>query len=135
MNGGAQRPGDSDSPQMEPNRGSIEGEWFYEEDQGETRLGIRIEEHLHSERSAWQKIDVYRSAFHGNVLTLDDLVMLTTRDEFVYHEMLVHTPLCAIESPRDVLIIGGGDCGCIREALRHPSVERVVQCDLRCVDL
>jgi spermidine synthase len=115
---------------MEPNRGSLEGDWFYEEDQGRSRFGIRIAEHLHSERSAWQKIDVYRSDFHGNVLTLDDLVMLTTRDEFVYHEMLVHVPLCAIENPRQVLIIGGGDCGCIREALRHDSVERIVQCEI-----
>lgn len=122
--------GNTASPEMEPNRGSVEGDWFYEEDQGSTRLGIRFEEHLHSERSAWQKIDVYRSAFHGHVLTLDDLVMLTTRDEFVYHEMLTHVPLCAMPDPRSVLIIGGGDCGCIREILRHPSVERVVQCEI-----
>jgi spermidine synthase len=115
---------------MEPNRGFVEGGWFYEEDQGSTRLGIRIEEHLHGERSPWQKIDVFQSAFHGKVLTLDDLVMLTERDEFVYHEMLVHVPLTAIESPRDVLIIGGGDCGCIREVLRHPSIEKVVQCEI-----
>ena len=74
---------------MEPNRGSVEGDWFYEEDQGQSRFGFRVAEHLHSEQSAWQKIDVYRSDFHGNVLTLDDLVMLTTRDEFVYHETLV----------------------------------------------
>ena len=118
------------SPQMEPNRGFVEGDWFYEEDQGSTRLGIRIEGHLHSERSEWQKIDVFESAFHGKILTLDDLVMLTERDEFVYHEMLVHVPLIAIESPREVLIIGGGDCGCIREVLRHPCIEKVVQCEI-----
>lgn len=128
MSEGGGRP--ENSPQMEPNRGWFADGWFYEEDQGETRLGIRVEERLHSEQSPWQKIDVYRSRFHGHVLTLDDLVMLTTRDEFVYHEMLVHVPLCAIESPRDVLIIGGGDCGCIREALRHDTVERVVQCEI-----
>jgi spermidine synthase len=115
---------------MEPNRGTVEGDWFYEEDQGSTRFGIRIAEHLHSETSPWQKIDVYRSEFHGVVLTLDDLVMLTSRDEFVYHEMLVHVPLCAMEAPRDVLIIGGGDCGCIREVLKHPGIERVVQCEI-----
>lgn len=115
---------------MKPNRGAVEGDWFYEEDQESTRLGIRIDAHLHSEQSRWQKIDVYRSKFHGHVLTLDDLVMLTTRDEFVYHEMLTHVPLCAMPSPREVLIIGGGDCGCIREILRHPGIERVVQCEI-----
>lgn len=130
MSGASKGRDHTSSPEMEPNRGLVDGDWFYEEDQGATRLGIRFAEHLHSERSPWQKIDVYRSDFHGHVLTLDDLVMLTTRDEFVYHEMLVHVPLCAIESPREVLIIGGGDCGCIREALRHPSIERVVQCEI-----
>ena len=130
MSDGVDRTPDPTSSQMEPNRGSVEDGWFYEEDQGQTRFGIRIAEHLHSERSDWQKIDVYRSDFHGHVLTLDDLVMLTSRDEFVYHEMLVHVPLCAIENPRDVLIIGGGDCGCIREALRHDTVRRVVQCEI-----
>ena len=130
MSADKRRPDELISPEMQPNRGVVEGDWYYEEDQGSTRFGIRIEEHLHTERSAWQKIDVYSSAFHGTVLTLDDLVMLTTRDEFVYHEMLVHVPLCAIESPRQVLIIGGGDCGCIREVLRHPTVERIVQCEI-----
>ena len=64
------------------------------------------------------------------MLALDDLVMFTERDEFVYHEMLVHVPLCGIPEPKSVLIIGGGDAGCIREALKHPSVERVVLCEI-----
>jgi len=130
VNGGEDKARPGAAGQMQPNRGFVENGWFYEEDQQSTRLGIRIDEHLHSEQSRWQKIDVYRSVFHGNILTLDDLVMLTTRDEFVYHEMLTHVPLCAIDDPREVLIIGGGDCGCIREILRHPCVEHVVQCEI-----
>lgn len=117
-------------PTIEPNVGGLEGDWFYEEDQQRTRLGIRVLEHLHGERSEFQKIDVYRSDFHGRFLTLDDLMMVTERDEFVYHEMLVHVPLCSLPAPRSVLIIGGGDCGCIREALKHDTVERVVQCEI-----
>ena len=113
-----------------PNTGGLSGEWFHEENQGVTRLGIRVTAHLHGERSEFQKIDVYESPFFGRFLTLDDLMMVTERDEFVYHEMLVHVPLCVMREPRQVLIIGGGDCGCIREALRHPSVERVVQCEI-----
>lgn len=116
--------------EMTPNTGGLEGDWFYEEDQQRSRFGIRVTEHLHSEQSEFQKIDMYHSEFHGNFLTLDDLMMVTERDEFVYHEMIVHVPLCAMEAPKSVLIIGGGDCGCIREALRHPCIERVVQCEI-----
>jgi spermidine synthase len=115
---------------MVPNTGLVSEGWFYEDNQNTSRLGIRIDEHLHHEDSPFQKIDVYRSPFFGRFLTLDDLIMFTERDEFVYHEMLVHIPLCSIEDPRRVLIVGGGDCGCAREVLRHPSVEEIVQCDI-----
>lgn len=111
-------------------RGLFDGRWYYEEDARAVRLGFRVQERLWEERSAYQKITVYQTHFFGRVLTLDDVVMFTERDEFVYHEMLVHVPLCSLPQPRQVLIIGGGDCGCLREVLRHPSVERVVQCDI-----
>lgn len=120
----------SGGPSMTPNQGGHVDGWFTEEDQGSSRFGIRVREHLHSEISPYQKIDVYDSAFHGRFLTLDDLMMVTERDEFVYHEMLVHVPLVSMTAPRSVLVIGGGDCGCVREALRHPTVERVVQCEI-----
>mgnify|MGYP006276634831 CR=1 FL=1 len=120
----------ADAVAMDANTGGLVDGWFVEEDQGSTRLSIKVDEHLHSERSDFQKIDVYRSSFHGVFLTLDDLMMVTERDEFVYHEMLTHVPLCTMESPKSVLVIGGGDCGCVREVLRHPSIERVVQCEI-----
>ena len=110
--------------------GRVSGDWYYEENAGTTRFGIRVTEKLHEERSAFQKLVVYETAFFGRVLTLDDVVMLTERDEFVYHEMLVHVPLCSMPEPRRVLIVGGGDCGALREALKHPNLERVVQCDI-----
>jgi spermidine synthase len=111
-------------------RGRVSGDWYYEENPGASRLGIRVCEKVHEERSAYQTLAVYETAFFGRVLTLDDVVMLTERDEFVYHEMLVHVPLCSMPEPQRVLIIGGGDCGALREALKHPSVEKVVQCDI-----
>lgn len=110
--------------------GRVSGDWYYEENAGTTRFGIRVTEKLHEERSEFQKLAVYETAFFGRVLTLDDVVMLTERDEFVYHEMLVHVPLCSMPEPRRVLIVGGGDCGALREALKHPNLERVVQCDI-----
>jgi spermidine synthase len=111
-------------------RGFVEGDWYFEEDCGAVRRGFRIERLLYEETSPFQTIRVYDTAFFGRLLTLDDVVMFTERDEFVYHEMLVHVPLCSVDAPRSVLIVGGGDCGCLREVLRHPSVERVAQCDI-----
>ncbi len=111
-------------------RGMREGEWFYEENARAVRLGLRLQSKLHEETSPFQTLAVYDTTFFGKVLTLDDAVMLTERDEFVYHEMLTHLPLCSLPEPRSVLIIGGGDCGCLREILKHESVERVVQVDI-----
>ena len=115
---------------MPPTLGLIEDDWYYEEDMASTRMGIKIEKKLHQQQSQYQKIAVYQTAFFGKLLTLDDVVMLTERDEFVYHEMLTHLPLCSIPNPKQVLIIGGGDCGCLREVLKHPDIEKVVQCDI-----
>lgn len=109
--------------------GSFDGSWVLEDD-GLNRSAIRVRSELHRERSDFQELAVYDTPFHGRMLTLDGLVMFTERDEFVYHEMLVHVPLCTITAPESVLIIGGGDCGCLREVLRHPSVTRAVQCDI-----
>lgn len=115
---------------MPASRGFVEGGWLIEEDSAATRLGIRVQSKLYEERSPYQHIGVYQSAFFGRLLTLDGIMMFTERDEFVYHEMLTHVPLCSMAEPKSVLIIGGGDCGCLREVLRHPTVERVVQCDI-----
>lgn len=111
-------------------KGLFEGDWYYEEDAGGVRLGMRVSEKLHEEQSPFQKIAVYQTPFFGRLLTLDGMVMLTERDEFVYHEMVTHLPLCGLLAPRRVLILGGGDCGCLREVLRHPNIEQVVQCDI-----
>jgi spermidine synthase len=110
--------------------GTFEDGWYIEEDVGISRLGIRVRALLHQETSPYQTIAVYDSDFFGRFLTLDGLMMFTERDEFVYHEMLVHVPLGALSSPESVLIIGGGDCGCLREALAHPGIRRVVLCEL-----
>jgi spermidine synthase len=63
-------------------------------------------------------------------MLIDGAMMVTTRDNFFYHEMMAHAPLYTHPAPRDVVIIGGGDCGTLREVLRHPEVTRAVQCDI-----
>ena len=84
--------------------GNLSDGWYTEEDFDAVRLGLRVSAVLHEERSDFQKIVVCESEFFGRILFLDDLVMLTQRDEFVYHEMLTHVPLCGIENPRSVTI-------------------------------
>ncbi len=115
---------------LPPTRGWCDEGWYTEEQSGCVRLSLRVDRCLQRERSPYQSIAVYETPFFGRVLTLDDIIMLTERDEFVYHEMLVHVPLCEIEHPTSMLIIGGGDCGAAREALKHDCVERIVQCDI-----
>jgi spermidine synthase len=85
---------------------------------------------LYRGKSQYQKILVFESPFHGRVLALDDIVQLTTREEHFYHEMLVHPVLQAHPNPRNVLIIGGGDGGTLREVVKYPSIENAVECEL-----
>jgi spermidine synthase len=76
-------------------------------------------------QSEFQKIHIFKSKSHGKVLMLDGIVQLTEKDEFIYHEMLVHTALCTHKSPKRVLVIGGGDGGVIRRVLEHKTIEHV----------
>ena len=90
-------------------------------------FGIAIEKDkdLFSIKSPYQQIDFFHSRAFGNVMTLDGLMMTTERDEFFYHEMIVHIPMLTHPNPEYVLVIGGGDGGTVREILKHPSVKRV----------
>jgi spermidine synthase len=85
---------------------------------------------LHEERSEFQLIQVYENATFGRMLVLDGLVQTTERDEFCYHEMLVHPVLLSLPDPRRVLIIGGGDGGTLRRVLEHPGVSECVMVEI-----
>jgi spermidine synthase len=104
--------------------------WFYEHYRDVSAVGIRTTGLVHAEQSAYQSIAVHETAGHGRLLTIDGMVMLTELDEFVYHELLTHVPLCVHPNPREVLVVGGGDGGTVREVLEHPSVEHVVLCEI-----
>jgi spermidine synthase len=80
---------------------------------------------LYSGKSEFQNILVFENPFFGKILALDGVVQLTERDEFFYHEMLVHVVMHSHPDPRKVIVIGGGDGGTVREVLKHKSVERV----------
>ncbi len=93
-------------------------------------LFMKINRLLHSEQSSFQRIDIFQNDFFGNVFVLDGITMTTEKDEFMYHEMLTHVPMFVHPNPKKVLVIGGGDGGTVREVLKHPSVEKVVMCEI-----
>jgi len=110
--------------------------WFTELHAPGTGITFRVRRVLHWARTPFQELALVETEDMGRALFLDGTVQFTERDEFFYHEMLVHVPLCIHPRPRRVLIVGGGDGGCVREALRHPEVEEVtlVEIDGEVVD-
>ena len=104
--------------------------WIEEPCNGVYGQRYLLSETLFSGHSKFQKVDVVQSVGFGKMLFLDGLVMLSERDEFVYHDMIAHVPLFIHPNPRSVLIIGGGDGGTAREVLRHKSVEKAVMVEI-----
>lgn len=99
--------------------------WFCENHTPNVQLSIRVNRQLYSGQSEFQRIDVFDSPEFGRFLTLDGYMMLTEKDEFIYHEMIVHVPMAVHPHVRDVLVIGAGDGGVIRELTRYPEIERI----------
>ncbi|HQH47648.1 MAG TPA: polyamine aminopropyltransferase [Candidatus Syntrophosphaera thermopropionivorans] len=93
-------------------------------------LTFEVTEVLKSIQSPYQKIEVVETPAYGKVLLLDDDLMLTEKDEFAYHEMLVHPTMFTHSYPQKILIIGGGDCGTLTRVLQHKTVEKVVIVEL-----
>lgn len=110
---------------------SLGADWFTEVyTPGGTAFSLRVRAKLHEERSPYQSIEVWETETFGRLMVIDGCVMLTDRDNFLYHEMVSHPALLTHDDPRRVVIIGGGDCGTLREVLRHPGVERVTQVEI-----
>lgn len=93
--------------------------------EGRSGLTLGVTDMLFSQKTPFQHVQVWETDAFGRLLTLDGLVMVTDRDEWVYHEMLAHPALCVLPAPRHVLVVGGGDGGVVREILRHAVVEHV----------
>ncbi len=104
--------------------------WIFETNRDIVALNFKVNRTLFSGKSAYQKIDIVETSGHGRMLLNDGMVMLSERDEFIYHEMIAHVPLFVHPEPRRVLVIGGGDGGTVREILKHRSVERVVMVEI-----
>ncbi|ABR48801.1 spermidine synthase [Alkaliphilus metalliredigens QYMF] len=99
--------------------------WYTEEQTQHVRLSFKVKEHLFSEQSEFQKVDVLDTYEFGKLMTLDGLVMVTEKDEFIYHDMIVHVPMAVNPNIKNVLIIGGGDGGTARELMRYQSIKHV----------
>ena len=100
------------------------GLWFTEKQTKNFGITMKVKQTYVTEQTEYQKLDLFETEEWGKMLTLDDMVMTTEVDEFVYHEMVAHVPLFTHPNPKNVLVVGGGDGGVIREVLKHPSVEK-----------
>lgn len=99
--------------------------WFSEFHAPDVKHSIRVNRHLYSQKSNYQQIDIFDTPEFGRVLTLDGNVMLTERDEFIYDEMITHVPMSVHPDVRDVLVIGAGDGGVVKELTRYSSIEKI----------
>lgn len=111
--------------------------WYSEKHTNNVKFSLKIKEQIFSSQSDFQKVDVLDTYEYGKLLTLDGLVMVTEKDEFVYHDMIVHTAMAVNPTIKNVLVIGGGDGGTVREVVRYPSIKHVdmVEIDKMVVDV
>lgn len=110
---------------------NLDHEWFTEY---APRIGsafsLKIKQKLHEEQTPYQHLEIYETEHYGNLMVLDGFVMLTQKDNFIYHEMMAHPALFSHSAPANVAIIGGGDCGTLLEVLKHPGVKQAWQVEI-----
>jgi spermidine synthase len=107
-------------------------EWFFEKTPfGKSHtLGVKIKERLLATHSDFQEIEIYDTVEFGRMLVLDGVIQVTEFDEFAYHEMFVHVPMCSHPNPKSALVIGGGDGGMVRELVKWDCLERIDMCEI-----
>lgn len=99
--------------------------WFTEQHTNGVNFSIKVDRQLFSGQSEFQRIDVFDSKEFGRFLALDGYMMLTEKDEFIYHEMIVHVPMAVHPKVKKVLVIGAGDGGVIRELCSYKTIEKI----------
>ena len=111
--------------------------WYSENHTQNVKLSIKVDRHIYSGKSDFQQIDIFDTPEFGRVFTLDGLVMLTERDEFIYHEMMTHIPMAVNPKIQKVLIIGAGDGGSVRELAKYSSIVHMdlVEIDKMVIDV
>ena len=111
--------------------------WYTEEQTENIRFGVKVKQHLYTGQSDFQKVDIMECHELGRTLTLDGLMMVNEKDEFIYHDMIAHVPMASNPNIKRVLVIGGGDGGTVRELCRYQSIEKIdmVEIDKLVVDV
>lgn len=99
--------------------------WYTDQHTENVRFSMKVEKQLVSEKSYFQQIDLLQTYDYGKVLVLDGELFITGRDEFIYHEMIVHVPMAVHPDVKKVLVIGGGDGGSVRELTKYPTIEKI----------
>lgn len=99
--------------------------WFSELHSECAKMSLKVDKQLYSGQSEYQRIDVFENEEFGRFLTLDGYMMLTEKDEFMYHEMIVHVPMASNPNIKKILVIGAGDGGTVRELCRYNSIEHI----------
>ena len=111
--------------------------WYTEEHTKNVRFSIKVDKQLISVKSDFQRIDIFESQEFGRFLTLDGFMMLTEKDEFIYHEMITHVPMAVNPKAKKILVIGAGDGGTVRELVKYEHIKRIdmVEIDKMVVDV
>ncbi len=104
--------------------------WYTEKHSDNVGITMKTAKTLFSGKSEFQQLDIVETLEFGKMMLLDGLVMVTERDEFIYHDMITHPALFTHPAPRKVLVIGGGDGGSIREIMKHSEVELAILCEI-----
>ncbi|MBR2982935.1 MAG: polyamine aminopropyltransferase [Kiritimatiellae bacterium] len=99
--------------------------WYTDEHTDDVRFSMKVAEQLASKKSAVQQIDILDTPAFGRVLVLDGGLMITEKDEFIYHEMITHVPMAVHPNVKNVLVIGGGDGGTVRELVKYRTIESI----------
>ena len=93
-------------------------------------FSLAIKEKLHEEHTKYQKIELFETTQFGNLMVIDGFIMLSARDNFLYHEMMSHPALFSHPNPKNVVIVGGGDCGTLQQVAKHCCVESIHQVEI-----
>lgn len=99
--------------------------WYTEQHTDTVNFSIKVSEHLYTAKSPFQTIDFFKSEEFGTFFTLDGLMMVNEKDEFIYHDMITHVAMATNPSIKRVLVIGGGDGGTVRELTRYKHIEKI----------
>jgi spermidine synthase len=109
---------------------TLDTSWFSEANDATGSAFSLKAKKLHEEQTPYQKIEIWQTETFGYLMTIDGCTMVSTRDNFLYHEMMSHPALNSHPNPETVVIVGGGDCGTLREVLKHPEVKSATQVEI-----